>query len=67
MQSRCAKPGWLHDMEDVIITASGKLERCARCGFRLKVPNGIPDRVYIQYHVRDILRPGDPQFQREWR
>lgn len=66
LESRCKKPGWLHEMKDVKKTATGTLERCKKCGFSLKVPIGMPDREYIKYHVREILRPTDPQFHREY-
>ena len=66
MESRCRKPGWLHVMKDTKVTATGTLERCERCGFSLKVPRGMPNKEYIKYHVKEILRVSDPQFKREF-
>jgi hypothetical protein len=57
---------YLHDFRQVGETTSGILERCIRCGKKVHFPMNISNHVYLSYHVRSALQPGEPLYEREY-
>jgi hypothetical protein len=65
-QNSYCKNGYLHDFVQVAQTSKGYLERCTRCGMTRHFPHDTPNHVYLSYHLRSALQPGDPLFNREY-
>lgn len=64
-RSEC-KGGFLHKFVQVKQTTTGYVERCERCGVQVHFPVDTPNHIYIQYHIRSILRASDPRFKKEY-
>lgn len=65
-KSLCKRKGYLHKFRIITQTDTGLLERCARCGKNIHFPINISNKRYLDYHIRDILRKGDPFFHKEY-
>lgn len=61
------KNNYLHDFRIVKHTNVGVLERCSRCGKQVHFPNDISNHVYLSYHVRSALQPGEPLYNHEYK
>lgn len=57
---------YLHDFRQVAETDVGILERCLRCGKQMHFPMTISNHVYLSYHIRSALQPGEPLFNHEY-
>lgn len=65
-QNSLCKENYLHNFVQVRQTKYGFLERCTRCGQTEHFPGNIPNHVYLSYHIRSALQPGEPLFHREY-
>ncbi len=63
--SEC-KNHYLHDYRQIQVSSKGVLEQCSRCKDRRFFPTNVPDDVYLSFHIRSALQPGDSLFEREY-
>lgn len=64
--SECGN-GWLHRYETAAAYPDGTIEeRCCICGGVKYFHPATPNYEYLSYHVRSMLQPDDPRFDREY-
>ncbi|MDE2233075.1 MAG: hypothetical protein KGJ90_02985 [Patescibacteria group bacterium] len=64
-QLSICRPGWLHKFRPVYFVPQGNVEKCERCG-RVRYFDARDKWGYLAWHIRDVLRKGDPMFAREY-
>ncbi len=66
-QNSVCRGHFLHKFKQITITDRGSLERCERCGMQKMFVNGMPNHIYLSFHIREVLRADDPLFNREYK
>lgn len=54
--------GLLHNYNEIYQTEHGVVEQCSICGDKQLFTHGIPNAVYLSYHIRSALQPYDVLF-----
>lgn len=65
-QNSICRNNYLHDFRQVKETRAGFLERCIRCGKQIHFPGNTPNHVYLSYHIKSALQPGEPLYEHEY-
>lgn len=59
--------GYFHDYQIKRTFSQGVMEVCTRCKDTQYFRQGIPNYLYLQYHLRSTLQKNHPAFIREYK